>query len=79
METVRIRKPIWKTRSVGIDERRISDEGVFVEILYEKKNGEREYPYLYFCSKRLAMKGYRQKVDCGVWVRVVKIADLEVV
>ena len=38
IQEIRIKEPIWKDRSVGIDLNKISDEGVFVTITYKKED-----------------------------------------
>jgi hypothetical protein len=53
MNIITIKVPIWKSRSVGISEDKLSGEFIGVKISYKDKTGNFLYPSTYFmrCSK----------------------------
>jgi len=75
MIRIQIREPIWKTRSIGLAEDRLTNI-TEVEITYKNRFGERIYANLYCISKSQAMKYPIQKVK-GVKLRIIPIADLQ--
>jgi len=75
--SIKIKAPIWKTRSIGIAEYRLQKYNQ-IEILYHTKDGKRLYPHTYFISKEDALK-YPTQVIKGVVLRIIPIIDLKVI
>jgi len=79
MKLFSIREPIWKTRSVGLNQRELYDEKIiFVDILYKNKEGKRIYP------NRLTMesekvRSYPTQIVKGVVLHIIPISDFELV
>lgn len=73
---VEIRQPIWKDKSIGIAEYKMTDD-LEITIPYVTKEGERLFPYVYFISRSKAMCYPKQLVK-GIILRIIPIADLEV-
>ncbi len=71
----KIKAPIWKTRSVGINQALI-DEDNMIEILYKNVDGERLYPDTYCISKEEALS-YPTQVVSGVSLSIIPIANLK--
>jgi len=74
---IKIRKPIWKTRSVGINSNKIISDEVTVEILYKDKSGNRLYPGIYFMSSGKA-KLYPIQIVKGNKLHIIPIGDFYV-
>jgi hypothetical protein len=73
---VRIKEPIWSTKSVGIAEEIILRASeTHVEILYENIRGWRLWPNEYVISKEKALK-YPVKMVKGRTLRIIPIAAL---
>jgi len=53
MKLIKIKYPIWATRSVGIADYKINDN-LLIEILYENKDGERLWPEKFYISQSAA-------------------------
>lgn len=76
MNLVRIKEPIWATKSVGIAEDILDRTNeTYVEILYTNIRGWRIWPYLYVISREKAMKYPIQRVK-GRTLRIIPIAAL---
>jgi len=73
--TIKIRAPIWKTRSIGIAEYKLK-ENTKIEIIYCLKNGERLYPGIYSISKKEALKYPIQYIK-GIKLRIIPIEQLK--
>ena len=70
-----IETPWWDGEKVGIAERRlVSGATMEIEISYEDKHGNREYPHRYrmACSKMKKYPTYRRK---GTLLHIIPIAD----
>lgn len=74
----RIRSPIWKNRSVGINDAHLTPGGNNeIEILYEDKNGNRVYPHIYQITTARA-KIYPVQHIKGSILRIIPIKDLHI-
>ena len=78
MVTLKIKYPIWKTRSVGISLASIGNNGIDLEIMYENKEGKRIYPHIYHMSREKLTK-YPMQHRRGVDLVIVPIQDFEIV
>lgn len=74
MIKIKIRVPIWATKSVGIAAHKIVDNLV-IEILYEDMKGNRVYPGEYYISQSAARRYPIQTVK-GIDLRIIPIKDL---
>ena len=72
----KIKKPIWSTKSVGLNENKLEKENT-VEVLHRLSNGMRLYPLTYAISRVEAME-YPVQVVRGVRLRIVPINDMRV-
>ena len=77
MRKIKIEYPIWKTRSIGIAEYKITDD-LLIEILYRDKSGQRLYPHKYRLLRSKALCYPKQVVKNGVILRIVPISELEI-
>ncbi len=75
---IKIKYPIWKTRSVGIAEHTLGRDGIDIEILYEDKQGNRIYPHVYHISRANIIKYPVQILRGFIKLRIVPIDRLEV-
>lgn len=75
-QTIKIRTPIWKTRSVGIADFRLDGDVVRVEILYKDKSGNRVYPGIYEMEVERVTKYHIQRVR-GVNLHIIPIRDFK--
>ena len=73
MKKIKIRYPIWNTRSVGIAKYKITED-IEVEILYKTRTGDRLYPDRYFMYKEMALS-YPMKIQKGVGLQIIPIDD----
>jgi hypothetical protein len=75
---IKIKEPIWKSKSVGIADKHLQmKDFVEIEILYKQKDGTRLYPGVFRMSVR-QVKSYPQQVfGNGLKLRVVPIVDLQ--
>lgn len=78
LQTLKIKYPIWKSRSVGIAEHRLGQAGAALEILYENKQGERIYPHIYYISRKDIVKYPVQIIRGFIKLRIVPIDALEI-
>jgi hypothetical protein len=76
MRKITIISPIWKTRSIGIADYKITDD-IEIEILYRYRTGERVYPGIFFISKDKARSFPIQTLPGGVRLRIIPITELE--
>jgi len=78
METneIIIRSPIWKTRSVGVADYKITKD-IVVKISYKTTTGERLYPDPLFMTREKA-KQYPTQTVSGVTLRIIPIDHFEV-
>lgn len=78
---ISIKYPIWKSRSVGIAEHKLSFGDNEVQILYRQKKGasfgEKIYPHTYLVSGKDAAR-YPVQVVRGVRLRIIPIADMRI-
>lgn len=76
MIKVKIKVPIWKTRSVGIATH-LLEEGrdIHVEILYCNKSGNRSFPGIYTMSCEKALTFPKQTVRFGVVLHIIPIVE----
>ena len=78
MKRIKIRTPIWKSRSIGIAEYHFSFNNVIeVEITYKNKNGVKIYPDIYVLSWGKASQ-YPVQIVKGTQLRIVPINELKV-
>ena len=75
----KINTPIWNSRSVGLDQSKVEPGMNRVEILYENKAGEREFPFIYEIHSDKIMESPKQYLKKGVVVRLVKISDMDII
>ena len=76
MTTFRIRSPIWKDRSVGLDRDKLEIENV-VYIDYKNKQGEFVFPFRYKIDGAKARTYPTRNIGRGVNLAIIPIADLE--
>ena len=76
MDTYSIKTPIWKTKSIGIAEQRLSND-LLVEIEYKQTNGNRLYPDTYIVRKNTTDNYQRQTVK-GSNLVIIPISELEI-
>ena len=70
-----IEEPIWKDRSVGLAEDKMSTYLMEVNILYKNKDGKRLYPNPMYITKTKAMMYPKMLKKC-VKLRIIPIRDL---
>lgn len=75
MIPIKIKVPIWATKSVGVAEHKIIDD-LAIEILYKNKLGDRVYPGIYTISKSKALSYPYQDIK-GNRLRIIPIKDME--
>ena len=76
MNTIIIYEPIWKDRSVGVAEDKMTT--VFrIIIPYKKKCGDYLYPNAFYLGRDQA-KRYPKKVVKGVTLRILPIKNLTI-
>ena len=76
MHKLNINVPIWKTKSIGIADRLLTDD-VEINILYIDKHGNRMFPDTYIAKKELVKKFPVQFIR-GVALHIVPIAKLKI-
>ena len=76
MIKIYIQSPVWHSRAVGVDNKKIKDD-LLIEILYKNASGEREYPGIYYVPKVKALDYPIQKIDGGVKLHLIPIDDLQ--
>ena len=70
----KIKVPIWKTRSVGLDQDKIVP-GATVEITYLDKSGKRLYPWIYEVPD--VVENYPTQNVKGHTLKLIPIFDLQ--
>ena len=76
MDTYSIKTPIWKTKSIGIAEQRLSND-LLVEIEYKQTNGNRLYPDTYIVRKN-TIDNYQRQAVKGNNLVIIPISELEI-
>jgi hypothetical protein len=76
---IEIKAPIWKSRSIGIADYKIRCGDNLVRITYRDKGGNLLYPNTYNISGDRARTYPIQTIREGVDLRIIPIADLEMV
>ncbi len=77
MATFKIRSPWWKENAVGLAERDMTDEMLYVDILYKDKNGKRKWPKTYKIPRSVATRCKIKIAKNGLMLRVVPISMLQ--
>ena len=77
MREIHIQSPIWKSRSVGVADYKITDD-ILVYIDYINRSGEKLFPGMYFMEKNKAQH-YPIQVVKNVELRIIPIKDFEFV
>ncbi len=75
MREIHIKSPIWKSRSVGIADYKITDD-ILVYIDYVGRSGVKLFPGMYFMEKEKAQR-YPVQVVKNVELRIIPIKDFE--
>ena len=70
-----IRKPIWKTKSIGIASHRLRTD-LLVNISYKNKDGEILFPGNFLVKKEIAKTYPIQKIGRNVKLHIIPIDDL---
>lgn len=78
MTKITIREPIWKSRSIGIAEDKMTSRLLAIEITYITKDGKRLYPNILYIDREKASK-YPIQLWKGYKLYIIPIADLEVI
>ena len=76
MDMYSIKTPIWKTKSIGIAEQRLSND-LLVEIEYKQTNGNRLYPDTYIVRKN-TIDNYQRQIVKGNNLVIIPISELEI-
>lgn len=74
---VYIKFPIWKTRSVGVNHKFITDD-LAIQILYQDEYGKRMWPHVYRISRADALSYPTQRINEKVNLHIIPIADLRI-
>lgn len=77
MAIIKIKAPIWSSRSIGVAEFRMTDPVLRIQIEYKEKDGNKLYPGTYSISRERAMTYPSQVLPQGVKLRIIPIEDLE--
>lgn len=77
MSYVKIKKPIWDRRKVGIAEFRLQGGSCFIDIDYRDQYGNLLYPQHFFITKEKAFR-YPVQTIKGTVLRIIPIEELEV-
>ncbi len=79
MKRIKIKAPIWHSHSIGVAEHKLSRDGATeLEIVYERKDGERLFPDIYEITMEEAIRYPRQLVRGGAVLRIIPINELRV-
>lgn len=80
----RIKEPIWKNKSVGLNEAHLEKENE-VEILWRDKHGERLWPYTYTITKEemmdreiMIVRGRGIPDGKQIRLRIIPISELHI-
>jgi hypothetical protein len=77
MKTLKIKEPIWISKSIGIAEKRL-DANLKITISYKDKYGNKVYPNTYTMLPE-KIKTYRTQYIRGNRIYIVPIQDLTVI
>lgn len=72
-----IKYPIWKTKSVGVNHKFITDD-LAIQILYQDESGKRLWPHVYRISRSDALSYPTQRISDKVLLHIIPIADLRI-
>jgi len=78
MKILRIKSPIFATRSIGISQEELTEEYIYIDIIYKKKDGKRLYPNRYRMKSTIVPIFPVQTVRGGVKLHIVPIKAMEV-
>jgi hypothetical protein len=78
---LKLKSPVWGGGSpkFGIASYRLSGDSIYVECLYENKDGERVYPFRYRIACTKAKTFPKQRVRGGVLLYVIPVEEFEVI
>ncbi len=76
MKEIIIKSPIWKTKSVGLAEYKLTDDVIVVKIDYRTDDGEKLFPGVYKMSRQKIMT-YPTQVVHGIRLRIIPIKDFD--
>ena len=77
VEHLKIKAPIWKSRSVGIADFRCDNSDILLEVLYKNKKGERIYPDKYFIKEEVIKRYPTQTVRGGIKLYIIPLSHLK--
>ncbi|MHA1853860.1 MAG: hypothetical protein ACTSUF_10210 [Candidatus Heimdallarchaeaceae archaeon] len=75
MKKIKIQTPIWKNKSVGIAEDKITED-IQVEVMYRNIYGDRIFPNTYYITKNKALN-YPTQIRRGRKLRIIPLADMQ--
>ena len=75
MKKYTIKEPIWKTRSIGIADYRLTDD-LLINISYKDKEGNILYPGEFLVKKDIAKTYPIQKLNDSLNLHIIPINDL---
>jgi len=80
MNIIKIKKPIWYNRSVGLSVEKLRGGDVEVQILYKDEDGHKVFPSRYKANseKILSSPRYSTMTIKNNVLKIVPISDLEV-
>ena len=73
---IKIRTPIWKSKSVGINKKYMTGEDIKVKILYKEKTGNLLWPNVLTMKSSKALT-YSTMYIRGNTIHIIPIADFE--
>lgn len=76
VQTIEIRMPRWKERTVGVASFRVGTHNA-IDIIYKNKEGKRLYPEPLYASGETIKSCPTQTLPSGVVLHLVPIARLE--
>jgi len=85
VNVIKIKTPIWNggNRCVGIAEYKLIGAGVYIDILYRNKTGEKTYPNRFRLDRSVAMecpvKTIRISSSRHLRLRIVPIDSMEII
>ena len=75
MKKYTIKSPIWKTKSIGIADYRLTDD-LLVDISYKDKSGNVLFPGEFLVKKDIAKNYPIQKIKGNLNLHIIPINDL---
>ena len=75
MKKYTIKSPIWKTKSIGIEDYRLTDD-LLVDISYKDKAGNILFPGEFVVKKDIARTYPIQKIKGDINLHIIPIDDL---